>query len=838
MKQIGEYMVLRELGRGGMGAVYEAQERLSRRPVALKVMHGNIAASPRGRELFVGEMGILARLDHPNVVRLLACQEHGEQLVMVLELMRGETLRQSLQRMTRFAWTDAVIMLRQILSGLGAAHEQKPAVVHRDLKPENVMVTEDTTIKVMDFGIAKVMRDATKATADVGTLQYMAPEQIDGTTIDPRTDLYAAGLVLYEMLTGAPPFTSTSTRALLDAQCTAPVPPLPPEVQHATPPDLVEIMHLLLAKSADGRPSSANAVLQMLSSLPGVPASLSFKPVVGGAGPGNEMSFPGASAWEGSDPGLPGNPPTHGNPGQGAELLSSLPGTGAVQAGPQPTHGAPAGHFPGASQWAPSMPGPMGRTAASAPASSPGSVPPAGAMPGASQWAASQPGAGAVAAPTGPGGSGAAPGWSAGASHPAAGSHHAASAGVPTAVGNATGAPTKSRPVWPFLLIPVVLIAAGVAGVLLMGKDDGASSASASAAPSSGASSSNAASEVPGVPKIPGVPGVTDTPSSGDSPSQGKPPKPLDTEDFGEAVAAACQGGPPISFAPTVPQALVHADDFNKDGTEDVIVEFLQASDPMMSKVIALNGKTMQPLWKLAPDEHRSEVRRYGFHDDLLVQSFGRNIRGIEMATGNTRWEGQLSDDVFWFVVEDDEVYVETIDNVVSAVSLTSGRVTSDVAKPTRIKRLRDEDFPQIEGLEFEASIGDRFCDFTRGFMATCPRSDFALYEKSRGTNIPHMIRYRATTVEWTRKFDSLRDIKGDIVAVVVGSGIVVVSYGDDRIAMHMIETRDGKTRWEQTWKRQLSARAVLPGDGRFYMLAGCMLVVDAKDGRLLSYYR
>ena len=226
MERIGEYLVRRLVGEGGMGKVYEAEERLSRRRVALKVLRPELARSEEGRRLFLNEMTILAHLDHSAVVRCLACTEVDDQLVMALEYLEGKTLRAYLNERGPLPWEEAVDVAVQIASALSAAHRQEPPIVHRDLKPENVMVLDDGGIKVMDFGIAKVLMALSKTTThSVGTLQYMSPEQIDATTVDARSDLYCLGLVLYEMLAGKAPFESASPRELLNLQCTAARPP-------------------------------------------------------------------------------------------------------------------------------------------------------------------------------------------------------------------------------------------------------------------------------------------------------------------------------------------------------------------------------------------------------------------------------------------------------------------------------------------------------------------------------------------------------------------------------------------------------------------------------------
>jgi eukaryotic-like serine/threonine-protein kinase len=271
MESLGAYRIERLLGEGGMGKVYEAEERLSGRRVALKVLRPELARSEPARRLFENEMSILARLDHPNVVRCLACAEIDGELVMALELLEGRTLRQLLATDDALDWQRALSIVQQVASALRAAHEHEPPIVHRDLKPENVMILADGTIKVTDFGIAKVLAALGSATThSVGTLQYMSPEQIDASPIDARSDLYALGLVLYELLTGRPPFESSSPRELLNMQCTKTPPPLPESVRRALPRGIERLLFELLEKSPDERPGSAADVLHTIE--PFVPA--------------------------------------------------------------------------------------------------------------------------------------------------------------------------------------------------------------------------------------------------------------------------------------------------------------------------------------------------------------------------------------------------------------------------------------------------------------------------------------------------------------------------------------------------------------------------------------
>src|SRR5688572_22390801 len=265
MERIGEYLVQRLLGEGGMGKVFEAEERLSKRRVALKLLKPELAKSEEGRRLFLNEMAILSRLDHPNVVRCLACSEVDGQLVMTLEYLEGKTLRQELTEKGPLPWLEAVSISVQIAKALAAAHRGEPPIIHRDLKPENIMVLGDGVIKVMDFGIAKVLEAMHKTTTQsVGTLQYMSPEQIDATGVDARSDLYCLGLILYEMLKGNPPFDSASPRQLLNQQCTEPPPPLPEAVRRSLPRGVERLVMQLLEKAPEQRPRSAEVVLSEL----------------------------------------------------------------------------------------------------------------------------------------------------------------------------------------------------------------------------------------------------------------------------------------------------------------------------------------------------------------------------------------------------------------------------------------------------------------------------------------------------------------------------------------------------------------------------------------------
>jgi hypothetical protein len=268
LERLGEYAIHRVIGEGGMGIVYEATERLSGRRVALKVLHSSLTRDEGARERFFGEMRIMAGLEHANIVRSLASAEIDGKLVMVLEYLEGRTLREELALRGRLPVGLTITVASAIASALGAAHGSSPCVVHRDLKPENVMLAADGRIKVMDFGIAKVLGDGnTQTTQAVGTVRYMSPEQAGGGVISPQTDLYALGLLIFEMLTGKAPFESPSLLAILRHHCETPAPPLPDDVRAETPPALEELMHRLLEKDPRARPAGALPVLDALVAL-------------------------------------------------------------------------------------------------------------------------------------------------------------------------------------------------------------------------------------------------------------------------------------------------------------------------------------------------------------------------------------------------------------------------------------------------------------------------------------------------------------------------------------------------------------------------------------------
>jgi serine/threonine-protein kinase len=216
---LGKYRIVGQLGRGGMGIVYRAIDATLDREVAIKVLNPEMGDSDVLRR-FRAEAVTLARLNHPGIATIfeLAESEHG--LLMVMELVRGESLDRLAARVGTLPPERAAYIVVRVLRALEYAH--RAGVVHRDLKPGNVMVTEDGGVKVMDFGVARV-RDTAHVTAAghmVGTPAYMAPEQVRGEEVDGRADLYSVGVVLYRLLAGALPFRADTAIAMAQKQLT------------------------------------------------------------------------------------------------------------------------------------------------------------------------------------------------------------------------------------------------------------------------------------------------------------------------------------------------------------------------------------------------------------------------------------------------------------------------------------------------------------------------------------------------------------------------------------------------------------------------------------------
>jgi tRNA A-37 threonylcarbamoyl transferase component Bud32 len=259
------YIIERELGSGGMAVVYLARDQKLNRHVALKVLRPELAAS-LGTDRFLREIEIAAKLTHPNILSVHDCGEADGLLYYVMPYIEGESLRHRLKREKQLSIEDALQITREVAEALGHAHEQ--GIVHRDVKPENVMFEAGHAV-VTDFGIARAITAAggeqlTEAGLAVGTPAYMSPEQASGEKdLDARTDVYALGCVLYEMLGGEPPYTGPTAQAILAKKVSEPAPSL--RVVRPTVPEPVEsaVAQALAVTPAD-RQSTASQLVELL----------------------------------------------------------------------------------------------------------------------------------------------------------------------------------------------------------------------------------------------------------------------------------------------------------------------------------------------------------------------------------------------------------------------------------------------------------------------------------------------------------------------------------------------------------------------------------------------
>ena len=215
MEHLGRFVVEGELGRGAMGVVYRGFHPGLEVPVAIKVLAESYSADESFRRRFQREAAAIAALNHPGIVRVYDFDQVDKALFIVMEYVDGKTLRAQLQEKGAFPLQQALDIIQQLLSAVGAAHGR--GIVHRDLKPDNVVISSEGKAKVMDFGISKMLVDTqglTRTDSIIGTPLYMSPEQVMGSPIDARSDLYALGAILYELVSGKPPFTGQLTAVL------------------------------------------------------------------------------------------------------------------------------------------------------------------------------------------------------------------------------------------------------------------------------------------------------------------------------------------------------------------------------------------------------------------------------------------------------------------------------------------------------------------------------------------------------------------------------------------------------------------------------------------------
>ncbi len=267
----GRYRVDARIAVGGMATVYRALDTRLDRVLALKVMHPALAADGSFVDRFIREAKSVARLAHPNVVQVFDQGTDRGYVYLAMEYVAGCTLRDVLRERGALQPRAALDILEPVLAALGAAH--RAGFVHRDMKPENVLIGDDGRVKVADFGLVRSVDTVTGTTGSVlGTVSYLAPEQVEQGAADPRVDVYACGVVLYEMLTGGKPHSGDSPAQILYKHIHEDVPP-PSALVPGLPPELDELVASATARTPDLRPDDAAALLgQVLRARAGLSA--------------------------------------------------------------------------------------------------------------------------------------------------------------------------------------------------------------------------------------------------------------------------------------------------------------------------------------------------------------------------------------------------------------------------------------------------------------------------------------------------------------------------------------------------------------------------------------
>jgi TolB-like protein/Tfp pilus assembly protein PilF/tRNA A-37 threonylcarbamoyl transferase component Bud32 len=262
----GRYQIIEELGQGGMGRVYKALDREVKVRVALKLVKPEIAADKTTIERFRNELKVAREISHKNICRMYDLGREAETYFITMEYVSGEDLRSFIRRARRLDIETAISIAKQVCEGLSEAH--RLGVVHRDLKPGNIMIDQEGNAKIMDFGIARSLkgRGITGAGVMIGTPEYMSPEQVEGKEADERSDLYALGVILYEMVAGRVPFEG-DTPLSVAVKHKSEIPKDPRELNAQLPQDLSHLILRCLEKDKEKRFPSAAAVYSELEKI-------------------------------------------------------------------------------------------------------------------------------------------------------------------------------------------------------------------------------------------------------------------------------------------------------------------------------------------------------------------------------------------------------------------------------------------------------------------------------------------------------------------------------------------------------------------------------------------
>ncbi len=278
----GRYRVESLIARGGMATVYLGTDTRLERTVALKIMHAELASDEDFVRRFVGEARSVAQLSHPNVVTVYDQGADGQILYLAMEYVPGRTLRDLLNSRGRLSPQEALDIMAGVLGGLAAAHDA--GIAHRDVKPENVLLNDSGAVKVADFGLARLLAGVsqTKSGMIIGTAAYLAPEQVARGAADARTDVYAAGVMLFELLTGKQPHTGDTPLAVAYKHVNEVVPP-PSSVVHGLPPALDALVALATSRDPELRPGDAGQFLGAVTGVRhGLPPDGAAPPAAGG----------------------------------------------------------------------------------------------------------------------------------------------------------------------------------------------------------------------------------------------------------------------------------------------------------------------------------------------------------------------------------------------------------------------------------------------------------------------------------------------------------------------------------------------------------------------------
>lgn len=280
-RKLGKYCLLRQVGAGGMGVVFEAEDVVLHRKVAIKLLSGKDETLDGPTQRFLREARAAARLSHPNVVPIFDVGEIHDVAFLVMEYLPGGSVHQLLQTHGRLPWQRAVNLAIHAGRGLAAAHAA--GLVHRDVKPANLMLAADGSVKVGDFGLVKVIDDSTLGVPSIsgparllGTPHFMSPEQCRSEPLDERTDVYSLAICLYLLLTGRLPFDAENVYGVLYAHCSA-TPPDAKTLAPDLPQGLGEVLRRGMARQRGSRYASMNAFVAALERVGG--AASPEKPV-------------------------------------------------------------------------------------------------------------------------------------------------------------------------------------------------------------------------------------------------------------------------------------------------------------------------------------------------------------------------------------------------------------------------------------------------------------------------------------------------------------------------------------------------------------------------------